>query len=229
MTATNDLPSDRDGMESARGGKLGGVAGRADGGKRILHTIDPEMLLAWGRVLTFGAQKYHQRNFMVAPGMAWGRVYDSCLGHLLKFWAGEWLDEESGEPHIAHILCNLQFLWTYHQHPQYRLSDDRPASVEYAGITYADWEERFNEARSPLPSPPPPERRASEAIDAQIRASEALPKPADFNGEPMPYKATVNRIEEVIEHCARFNRVEARICLADIKNLLNAAKRGLAK
>lgn len=138
--------SDRGIGEEGRAGNLGTVAGRADAGKRILHTIDPNMLIAWGNVLAFGAQKYHQRNFLKAPGMAWGRVYDSLQGHLQKFWGGEWLDDESGYPHLAHVLCNLQFLWTYHEHEAYKPGDDRPSSIEYLGLKYEDWEARFKEA-----------------------------------------------------------------------------------
>lgn len=129
------------------GGNLGEVAGRSDQGKAILHTIDPKMLMAWGNVLAFGAKKYHQRNFLLAPGMEWSRVYDSLMHHLFAFWGGEWLDEESGEPHIAHAMCNLQFLWTYHEHPQYRASDDRPSSIEYEGGDWKDWKGEFDAAR----------------------------------------------------------------------------------
>lgn len=129
------------------------MAGRADGGKRILHTIDPKMLHAWGMALTFGAKKYHQRNFLKAPGMAWSRVYDSLLGHLLQFWSGEWLDEESGLPHLAHVLCNLQFLWTYHEHEAFKPSDDRPSSIEYEGRSYEDWEDLFKFASGKDPRP----------------------------------------------------------------------------
>lgn len=137
--------SDRAIGEEGRNGKLGKTAGRADGGKSVMHTIDPKMMMAWAEVLAFGAKKYHQRNFMVAPGMAWSRVYESLNRHLWQFWAGEWLDEESGLPHLAHVLCNIQFLWTYHEHPQYQASDDRPSTVEYAGGRYADWEENLKQ------------------------------------------------------------------------------------
>jgi hypothetical protein len=132
--------------EEGRGGKLGTVAGRADAGKAIMHTIDPKMMKAWGDVLAFGAKKYHHRNFLVAPGMAWSRVWDSLQHHLDDFWAGEWLDKESGLPHIAHALCNLQFLWTYASHDSFAASDDRPSSIEYQGKTYKEWEAAFMEA-----------------------------------------------------------------------------------
>ena len=129
--------------EEGSGGKLGQVAGRADQGKRIVHTIHPDFITGIGRVSAFGAKKYHMRNFLKAPGMAWGRVYDSAVGHLQSFWGGEKLDEESGQPHILMAAWNIMVLHLYSTESAYAAGDDRPATVEYAGKTWEEWEANF--------------------------------------------------------------------------------------
>lgn len=204
--------------EEARDGALGKVAGRADAGKRILHTIDPEMMQAWGRVLAFGAQKYHQRNFMVAPGMAWGRVYDSLQGHLLKFWAGEWLDEESGEPHLAHVLCNLQFLWTYHEHEVYHPSDDRPSSVEYAGKTYAEWERAFKIA-SGVPDPLEGCAPVDPLSPAAFWAEES-------GGPTLGQMHSLTRLRGIVSLADKSGKPDAWMTTADLANVLSLIKVG---
>lgn len=60
------------------------------------------------KVLTYGAKKYTPDNWKhVEP-----RRYQSALfRHLVAwFWNREWLDKESGLPHLAHAGCCLIFL-----------------------------------------------------------------------------------------------------------------------
>lgn len=131
----------------ALNGKLGQEAGRSDAGKRIIHTVDPDFITGIGRVSAFGAKKYHMRNFLMAPGMAWGRVFDSLMGHLMAHWGGEDLDEESGQPHILMAGWNLMVLHTYWENPVYHPGDDRPSMIEHKGKLWADWEAAFNAAK----------------------------------------------------------------------------------
>ena len=139
-------PSLRSIGEEGRDGKLGRVAGRADGGKRIVHTQDPKFFIGVGMVKEFGARKYHQRNFLKAPGMAWSRVFDSMMGHIWAWWAGEELDPESSLHHLYHAGCNLEFLATYAANEVFHPGDDRPSKVEYGGYKYEDWESNFKRA-----------------------------------------------------------------------------------
>lgn len=60
------------------------------------------------KVLDFGAQKYARDNFK--KGFPFSTVLDSMLRHIKGLQAGEWLDPESGLPHIGHIGCNAMFL-----------------------------------------------------------------------------------------------------------------------
>jgi hypothetical protein len=60
-----------------------------------LLPIDP--LRAIGKILTFGAKKYGDRNW--EKGLKWSRVYGALQRHLFAYWDGEDTDEETGESH----------------------------------------------------------------------------------------------------------------------------------
>jgi hypothetical protein len=63
------------------------------------------------KVLEMGGLKYERDNWKKSfPKEA---LIDSMSRHITKFMDGEELDEESGLPHVDHILCNAIFL-SYH-------------------------------------------------------------------------------------------------------------------
>jgi len=59
-----------------------------------------------------------------ANGMAWSIPYECALRHLDKFYRGEEIDEDSGEDHLDHVICNLLML--KHYRTAYPEGDDRP-------------------------------------------------------------------------------------------------------
>lgn len=63
------------------------------------------------RVLTFGANKYADRNW--EAGMRWGRPFGAAQRHQSAYAQGEDRDEETGTFHIANAICELLFLLTY--------------------------------------------------------------------------------------------------------------------
>lgn len=81
-----------------------------DKGKLRLDLIPPEMHRALGEVLTFGADKYGDRNW--EQGISEDRLYAACQRHLLAHREGEKHDNESGLPHVYHAFCNLGMLVT---------------------------------------------------------------------------------------------------------------------
>lgn len=75
----------------------------------------------YARVLTAGAKKYTPRNW--EKGMAWSKVLASMKRHIIAFERGEDYDPETGELHMAHVMCNAAFLTEYYRiYPQ---GDDR--------------------------------------------------------------------------------------------------------
>lgn len=84
-----------------------------DTGKIRMDLLPPELLTAVATILTFGANKYTDRNW--EQGMDWGRVYGALLRHLNAWWAGEDKDPETGESHLWHAGCCIAFLITYEQ------------------------------------------------------------------------------------------------------------------
>lgn len=75
--------------------------------------IAPELLESVARVLTFGAEKYGERNW--EQGMSWGRPFAALMRHMWAWWRGESNDPETGLPHLAHAACCVMFLLAYEQ------------------------------------------------------------------------------------------------------------------
>lgn len=119
-----------------------------------MHTIDPDFILGIGRISEFGARKYHMRNFLMTPGMAWSSVYESLLRHLLAYWDGEENDAESGLPHLLHAAWNIMCLYTYNRHEQYHPGDDRPSVTERQGLKWEDINADFKAAQAENASKP---------------------------------------------------------------------------
>lgn len=92
-----------------------------DGEKVRLDLLCPIAVMALGRVLTFGARKYAPRNW--EKGFAWTRAIGAILRHTFAYAMGETLDPETGESHMAHVMCEAMFLVNFEaKHPEL---DDR--------------------------------------------------------------------------------------------------------
>ncbi len=96
---------------------VGGI--KFDSEKIRLDLIPSEMLEEVGKVLTFGAKKYGDNNWL--EGMAWWRLYGATLRHLLAWWMGQKKDEESGLLHLAHAIACISFLLVYEE---YNIGED---------------------------------------------------------------------------------------------------------
>lgn len=66
-----------------------------------------EELLA--KVLTYGAKKYAPNNWKYVDN-ANERYIAAALRHINAHRKGEYNDDETGEPHLAHAMCCLAFL-----------------------------------------------------------------------------------------------------------------------
>jgi hypothetical protein len=61
------------------------------------------------RVLEFGANKYERNNWRKGYADKFSTA-DSLYRHLRQMIIGNEPDEESGLPHIGHLMCNVMFL-----------------------------------------------------------------------------------------------------------------------
>lgn len=94
---------------------------KMDEGKVRFDLVPPEFMFALGQVLTFGAQKYGDRNW--EHGMKWGRVFGALMRHMWAWWAGKGptnesflfgsLDQETGYSHLWHAAACVCFLVTF--------------------------------------------------------------------------------------------------------------------
>lgn len=88
-----------------------------------LIPVDPLVLLAehYGR----GAEKYAPRNW--ERGYDWSLSYASLNRHLLAFWGGEDVDEETGSLHLTAATWHAIALTEFHlKHAEF---DDRPTTL----------------------------------------------------------------------------------------------------
>lgn len=85
-----------------------------DKGKPRYDLIPPEALEALAQLFAMGAEKYGDRNW--EAGMTWGRIYRAMMGHANKFWMGEWLDQEDGQPHLTSVMWCAMVLFNYAIH-----------------------------------------------------------------------------------------------------------------
>lgn len=95
-----------------------------DTGKVRLELLPPEFLFAVAQILTFGANKYADRNWEL--GMKWSRVFGALMRHMWTWWGNKSerttnnflfgpLDTETGYSHLHHAGACLAFLITYEE------------------------------------------------------------------------------------------------------------------
>jgi hypothetical protein len=78
--------------------------------KLRLDLVPPEMILSLGTVLTYGAQKYDDRNW--EKGIPYMDSYAASMRHLLQWASGVDIDDESGLQHIEQAALNLLMIAT---------------------------------------------------------------------------------------------------------------------
>lgn len=105
-------------ITSSTGGQKGQKMAR-------LGALDPKSLRIVAEVAGFGAEKYAAFNFL--KGYDWSLSYDALQRHLMSFWDGEDLDQESGLPHLAHAAWHCLALLSFDQRELG--TDDRPDAV----------------------------------------------------------------------------------------------------
>lgn len=84
-----------------------GEARKDDAGKPRMDLLPWSGLETVAEVMTFGADKYGERNYQ---GLDHSRLFAAALRHLSAWWQGEDLDPETELPHIAHAACCVLML-----------------------------------------------------------------------------------------------------------------------
>lgn len=95
-----------------------------DDDKRRYDLVPSEALGKIVDVLTYGANKYDDRNW--EKGIKWGRVFAATMRHMWAWWRREEKDDESSIIHLAHAGCNILFLIHFILNKKYEKFDDRP-------------------------------------------------------------------------------------------------------
>lgn len=85
------------------------VGTKYDSDKPRMNLIPPSAELLLAQVLTYGAKKYAPDNWRKVPE-AETRYIAAAMRHINAYRSGEWLDEESNLPHLAHAMCCLAFI-----------------------------------------------------------------------------------------------------------------------
>lgn len=73
-------------------------------------------------VFTYGAKKYASWNWL--KGMNWSIPLACAVRHSLAVLNGDEYDSESGQRHLAHVVCNVFMLIHYAKH--YKEGNDLP-------------------------------------------------------------------------------------------------------
>ncbi len=108
---------------SSDGNIVPGFAPKFDATKVRVDLLPIEPMLQIANVFGFGAKKYFANSYRQGETVAWSRTYGSIQRHLMSFWSGEDLDQESGLPHLAHAGTQLFILMEHATHNQNK--DDR--------------------------------------------------------------------------------------------------------
>ena len=85
------------------------VGKKYDQEKPRFDLIPPTAEEMLARVLTFGAKKYAPNNWMLVEDAS-NRYIAAALRHINAHRKGNYFDDETGEPHLAHAMCCLAFI-----------------------------------------------------------------------------------------------------------------------
>lgn len=76
--------------------------------------IPPKALEYLALIYGKGSLKYADRNW--EKGYKWGLSFRALMKHAWAAWRGEWLDPESGLPHLMHAAWHCFTIVTYYDH-----------------------------------------------------------------------------------------------------------------
>lgn len=82
-----------------------------DEGKLRWDLLPFEIIEEIVHIYTFGSKKYADNSWQLVENPE-SRFFSALCRHLVAYRTGEWLDPESGRPHLAHCAWNvIALLW----------------------------------------------------------------------------------------------------------------------
>lgn len=84
------------------------IGKKFDSNKPKVSLVPSEAILEMAKAFTYGANKYGADNFK--NGIAYRRLLDAAMRHILAISAGEEIDPESGNSHVGHAMASLAML-----------------------------------------------------------------------------------------------------------------------
>lgn len=85
---------------------------RYDDGKLDWTLLDFDSLVPAVKVMTYGAKKYDRNNWKLP--LDDNQQHIRCaFRHLIAIAQGQEIDEESGERHSGHVICNMM-MYNFH-------------------------------------------------------------------------------------------------------------------
>ena len=100
-----------------------------------LHLVPPVANIEEAYVMETGAKKYGPYNWREGMGVRKSVYISAILRHMAAMADGQWLDPESGRPHIAHVRANTGIMLDAHS--KGKLIDDMKTEG-MAGTVMAD-------------------------------------------------------------------------------------------
>lgn len=94
---------------------------------RIFSTIPMTVVAEVGVAMLEGARKYGRHNYRVA-GVRSSVYVDAAMGHIMQWWEGEDIDQDSELSHITKAIASLVVLRD--AMIQNMLTDDRPPKAD---------------------------------------------------------------------------------------------------
>jgi hypothetical protein len=152
--------------------------------KLRLDLIPVRLIAEVGKVLTYGAAKYEDRNW--EKGNDWDKYYAAALRHLYAWWSREECDSESKLSHLAHAITDLAFLLEYEV--TMRSCDNRPKGAPWEPYLEIDCAEKL----PPTPAYVSPywsgmERLRQNVVSMMNVSTPMCEPPSDSIDRPMNY------------------------------------------
>lgn len=129
---------------------------RYNDGKLRMDLIPPEVRIMLAQVLSYGAQKYTERNWEL--GMPYSEMLASLYRHLSAWEMGQMYDYESGLPHLWHVMFNVAALAVYEERGIGEEFDDRVQTWWDSAMIENPVTPRFNTPDREESSEPPAQK-----------------------------------------------------------------------